>query len=57
MLPIGAITVGERGEELTDMVALKKAGIVAVSDDGVGVQSSRMMKEAMQEAVRFLTCP
>lgn len=53
VLPIGAITVGERGEELTDMVALKKAGIVAVSDDGVGVQSSRMMKEAMQEAVRL----
>ncbi len=53
VLPIGAITVGEKGQELTDLVALKEAGIVAISDDGVGVQSSRMMKEAMQEAARL----
>ncbi|WP_027414521.1 dihydroorotase [Aneurinibacillus terranovensis] len=50
VLPMGAITVRELGEELTDMQALKEAGIVAVSDDGVGVQSSRMMKEAMLRA-------
>ncbi len=53
VLPIGAITVGEKGEELTDLVALKEAGIVAISDDGVGVQSSRVMKEAMQAAARL----
>lgn len=52
VLPLGAITVGEKGQSLTDMAALKEAGIVAVSDDGVGVQSSLMMKEAMREAVR-----
>ncbi|SHE61538.1 dihydroorotase [Seinonella peptonophila] len=52
VLPIGAITKRELGRELTDMNQLKKAGIVAVSDDGVGVQSSRMMKEAMREAHR-----
>ncbi|MGC5325657.1 dihydroorotase [Brevibacillus sp. SYSU BS000544] len=50
VLPYGAITVRELGQELTDFAALKEAGIVAVTDDGVGVQSSQMMKEAMQKA-------
>lgn len=50
VLPIAAITKGQKGEELTDFEALQQAGIVAVSDDGVGVQSSGMMKQAMQRA-------
>jgi len=50
VLPIGAITVRELGKELTDMAALKEAGIVAVSDDGVGIQTSQMMKDAMKMA-------
>jgi len=50
VLPIGAITKDEQGEELNDYVALKKAGVVALSDDGVGVQNSRVMKQAMRAA-------
>lgn len=50
VLPLGAITMRELGKQLTDMAQLKEAGIVAVSDDGVGVQSSRMMKQAMRQA-------
>ncbi|MED0736871.1 dihydroorotase [Aneurinibacillus thermoaerophilus] len=50
VLPMGAITVRELGQELTDMAALKEAGVIAVSDDGVGVQSSKMMKDAMKVA-------
>lgn len=50
LLPYGAITIRELGEELTDMQALKEAGVFAVTDDGVGVQSSKMMKEAMRKA-------
>ncbi|MBN6185913.1 dihydroorotase [Aneurinibacillus sp. BA2021] len=50
VLPIGAITVRELGRELTDMAALKEAGVLAVSDDGVGVQTSQMMKDAMKMA-------
>lgn len=50
VLPYGAITIRELGQELTDFAALKEAGIVAVTDDGVGVQSSAMMKEAMKRA-------
>jgi len=50
VLPIGAITLNQLGEELTDFEAMQRVGIVAVSDDGVGVQSSFMMKQAMQKA-------
>lgn len=50
VIPYGAITVRQLGKELTDFAALQKAGIFAVTDDGVGVQSSRMMKQAMQRA-------
>ncbi|KPC74862.1 dihydroorotase [Thermoactinomyces vulgaris] len=50
VLVYGAITVRELGQELTDMEGLKEAGVFAVTDDGVGVQSSRMMKEAMRRA-------
>ncbi len=50
VLPYGAITVRQLGKELTDFAGLKEAGIVAVTDDGVGVQSTAMMKKAMQHA-------
>lgn len=50
VLPIAAITLSELGRELTDMQALKKAGAFAFSDDGVGVQESRMMRTAMMRA-------
>ena len=39
--PIGAITKGEKGEQLADIGEMKKAGAVAMSDDGVTVKSSR----------------
>ena len=45
--PYGALTVGERGEEMADIAAL--AGYVAAfSDDGRGVQSADMMRECMR---------
>ena len=50
VIPYGAITVRQLGKELTDFAALKEAGIFAVTDDGVGVQSSQMMKRAMKHA-------
>lgn len=50
VLPITAITIGELGRDLTDMEALKEAGAFAFSDDGVGVQESRMMLDAMRKA-------
>jgi len=50
VLPIAAITKGELGRELTDFAALQAAGAIGFSDDGVGVQNARMMKEAMLRA-------
>ena len=44
--PYAAITVGEKGETLTDMKALSPY-CIAFSDDGKGVQSEDMMREAM----------
>ena len=49
VLPYGAITVGQNGEELSDMENMAK-DVIAFSDDGRGVQSEEMMKEAMLRA-------
>ncbi|MFD3258529.1 dihydroorotase [Paenibacillus lentus] len=47
VLPYAAITKSELGRELTDFAALKEAGAIGFTDDGVGVQSAQMMKDAM----------
>ncbi|MGK4004324.1 dihydroorotase [Sorangium sp. So ce1036] len=51
--PIGAITMGQRGAELTEMADLKDAGAVAVSDDGRCVTSSAVMRRALEYAKTF----
>jgi dihydroorotase len=51
--PIGAITVGQRGEQLAEMADLKDAGAVAVSDDGRCVTSSSVMRHALEYAATF----
>jgi dihydroorotase len=51
--PIGAITVGRRGEQLTEMADMKDAGAVAVSDDGRCVTSSQVMRHALEYASTF----
>ena len=48
--PVGAITKGEEGEQLADIGEMKKAGAVAISDDGKAVKSSRLMRLAMEYA-------
>ena len=50
--PYAAITVGQRGEVLSDMEAMCDRAI-AFSDDGRGVQSDDMMREAMTRAKRL----
>jgi dihydroorotase len=49
VIPYGAITVGEKGEELADLAGMAK-DVVAFSDDGRGVQSDAMMEDAMKKA-------
>ena len=51
--PIGAITKGEKGEQLANIGEMKKAGAVAISDDGVAVKSARIMRLAMEYASGF----
>lgn len=50
VLPYAAITYNELGRELTDFAALKQAGAIGFTDDGVGVQNAQMMKDAMKLA-------
>ncbi|KKC29485.1 dihydroorotase [Caldanaerobacter subterraneus subsp. pacificus DSM 12653] len=47
VLPIGAMTKGMKGEEITEMAKLKKAGVVALSDDGFPIMSAGIMKRVM----------
>ncbi len=53
VFPIGAITKGQKGEELAEIGELKFAGAVALSDDGKSVKSSSLMKKALQYASMF----
>jgi dihydroorotase len=48
VFPIGCITKGRKGEELTDMAGLAEAGVVAFSDDGNPMASSQLMRRAME---------
>ena len=51
--PIGAISVGQRGEALAEMGELIAAGAVAVSDDGKPVASAHLMRTALEYARTF----
>jgi dihydroorotase len=51
--PIAAITMGQKGKDLTEMAELRDAGIVGVSDDGVCVMSSAVMRRALEYAKNF----
>ncbi|MCY4614361.1 MAG: dihydroorotase [Nitrospira sp.] len=53
VFPIGAITKGSKGEELAEIGELFDAGCVAVSDDGVPVMNSLVMRRAMEYASAF----
>ncbi|MDO5044896.1 MAG: dihydroorotase [Coriobacteriia bacterium] len=53
LYPIGAITQGLKGEALSEMGLMAKAGAVGFSDDGRGVQSAGMLRTAMEYAQQF----
>ena len=50
--PYGAVSVGEKGERLADLEGLAP-GVIAFSDDGRGVQSESLMREAMMQCCRL----
>lgn len=45
--PIGACSIGSKGEGLAEIAAMQKAGIVAVSDDGKPVANAKLMRQVM----------
>jgi dihydroorotase len=45
--PIGAASIGSRGESLAEIAAMQKAGIVGVSDDGKPIATARLMRQVM----------
>ncbi len=50
VLPYASVTLGEKGENLTDFEALKKAGAIAFSDDGMPVVRAKIMRDALIKA-------
>jgi dihydroorotase len=46
--PIGAASAGSKGEALSEIAAMKVAGIVAVSDDGKPIATARLMRQVME---------
>ncbi|MCM8779080.1 MAG: dihydroorotase [Candidatus Omnitrophica bacterium] len=53
IFPVGAITKNLEGKELTEIGELKKAGVVAISDDGNCVMDSEVMRRAMEYSKMF----
>jgi len=51
--PIGALSKGQNGEELSEIGELKYAGAVAISDDGKPVNNAALMRRALQYASMF----
>jgi dihydroorotase len=48
--PVAAVSEGSRGERLTAFRALKQAGAVALTDDGLPVADSLLMRRALEQA-------
>ncbi len=48
--PVGAVTLGQIGDRSTDVLAMKNAGAIAISEDGKSVMNSNVYKEAMEKA-------
>mgnify|MGYP000063944662 CR=1 FL=1 len=48
--PVGAVTKGQLGEEMTDIAGMVKAGAKAISEDGKSVMNAEIYREAMKEA-------
>jgi dihydroorotase len=53
VFPLGAITQGSKGEQLAEIGEMKKAGIVAISDDGRPVCDAGLMRRAMEYSRDF----
>ena len=53
LYPIGAVTVGQNGKEMTEMGEMVKAGAVAFSDDGIPIIDGEVMRLALEYSTQF----
>jgi dihydroorotase len=53
VFPVGAITKGQEGQELTEIGAMMRAGCVAISDDGKPVANAKLFRRALEYAKTF----
>lgn len=53
VLQVGAVTKGQRGEELADIEEMVRAGSPAISEDGKSVMNAQLYREGMKEAARL----
>lgn len=53
VMPIGAITIEQKGEKLCEYYSMKQEGIVAISEDGKSVMNSGIMRRAMEYASTY----
>lgn len=53
LLQAASVTLGQRGETLVDMAALKKAGAACFTDDGIPIESSALLREAFRQAAEL----
>jgi len=51
--PIGAVSRGQKGEQLADIAELKAAGCVAITDDGKPVATALLMRRALEYSSMF----
>lgn len=53
VLPIGAVTKGQKGQELADIEEMVQEGAAAISEDGKSVMNADLYRDAMREAARL----
>ena len=52
IVPVGAVTLGQAGDEITDIVGMKAKGALAISEDGKSVMNAKVYREAMDIAAK-----
>lgn len=55
IFPVAALSVGQKGEALTEMADLIESGAVAFSDDGMPIQNSQLMRRGLEYSKQFNT--
>ncbi|MBR6637352.1 MAG: amidohydrolase family protein, partial [Lachnospiraceae bacterium] len=52
IIPVGAVTLGQMGDEITDIAGMKSKGALAISEDGKSVMNAKVYREAMEIAAK-----